>query len=183
MTDCDINSTETAGVVALKLVDTDERGRWVVKERRVVEQEVSLNECENGWDAHDVELLEVGKVDDADDLHEYLGWQHVEELVNVGIGVECGEGEALACVAEVGVCSCQLEVSSVKVYMAMFEVSTWVRAIASTRQSGSTPVLFINADVERVDLGVNVGVAEVAGNVVWAGHFCVLCGKREIPFS
>ena len=122
-------------------------------------------------------------MDEADDLHENFRWQHAEELVDVGVAGYFGEDEALASVAEVGVCSCQLEVSSVKVRMAMFAVSTRVRAITSTCKSGSTPVLFVLTDVELVDLGVNVGVAEVDVYVVWSGHFCVFCVKREITNS
>jgi len=119
-------------------------------------------------------------VDDADDLHEYLWRQHVEELVDFGVAVECWHDETLAGVAEVGVRSCHLEVSSVKVCMAMFEVSAWVRTITSACQSGSAPILFIAADVECVDLGVNAGVEKVVGSVeCLAGHFCCVMWEAE----
>lgn len=118
-------------------------------------------------------------MDEADNLHENFRWQHAEELVDVGVAVYFGEDEALAGVAEVGVRSCHVKISTVKVRMAVFAVSTRVRAITSTCKSRSTPVLFVLTDVDLVDLGVNVGVAEVAGDVLWAGHLLCCVGREK----
>jgi len=116
----------------------------------VVKDEVSLNECENGWDSHDVELFEVWKVEPLDNLGEDFRRKHVKEFVDAReVSVDGTDDEFLGLVGEVCVFCGVRKVGVVEVRGAT-TISTAQLVTVRSRTN-----VFFGVHVECVDFGLD----------------------------